>query len=906
MNLHWNKVHSVFITICFVMTFSISGHSEEKTYTEENSLFIIVYDNALLEDHLAVGVHMEFKNAYSELQEWGFRTLDYRGGKKLEVYVVKSFEEANVAGKFIVHRRSLLLGGRVRSWIELKIRGGIQLNSYYKTLYHELFHAIQYPYASDWSLSDVWLKDATADAMADELVNLLHPEVLPSYIFEETTKERFKRGGVKQNNYIASLLEHGFTSREGRYTFSPFFTWLIQEFSSYRQKTDIVKKIWEQDPRSSSRSIITEVGEANFKRVFHQSAVAILTGGKHPSPFGFSDQRMLLPRDRLHPMAIPEPNTFSAFDSLFYLKTYDFNSREFTPSGTLKLKPFHGAYLNLVLFSDDNRPLEHPFYFEKIDSSNVDITGVLITDGQEVQVFPMVNHKIEIGHISSDDKIREFFLVMTNPTEIEQGVQLRMVAGTPPYVKEFKMSTEDGTTIYHAKWRKDTSNSNIRILDKHKDIPLTFEGNVSAEKTLTLEIVTSHCVGAPKIFLKKDPRYSNLWINLVEGPRTQEGFHYKGTVRVPLSDYDPLLLFDISNGRSDTCKGEFDTNPASVAHIENGRWVGFEGVISADSFGGSDKNHSIRIVNSQNLQNSPQGIHIFESNLSACTVDRAHDGKFFIILDQPASYTLPSGDRQETTISRITGTDSNSANVTYSGYRIGPVGPYLMLENNPAPFTVGYGLQQSSQGYVLVAGDSPFENSITVGSKVVKPNGQVITAPSAEFTNLLQRSTSNCAEIPSSFPIVHVTHQGRKHLKLHELIQWAWGTNASSNRSSWDAFVTRYKNGETAAKDWVQQKANFEIVFPFMYDGKGRIDGNVTLSGGGVSKDIVFPDEKTFPWLVNFGNVNFKPGTTYTLTISNAYAYFGSARVNSGSHTITFATALDPDFYSLDVGDVAP
>src|SRR3989338_3320827 len=241
MNLHWSKLSTIIISICFVIFFSISAFSELKRYTKAQSLFAIVYDNALFKEDDAKSLHAEAEKAYDQYQQWGFNSITgYMGNKKLKIYMVESITTRTVRQN---------QGGvfnpwdpEKAPWVEIKRRGAASVNDYYGILYHELFHAIQYSY--DPRFNSRFLTEATASAMTDELINVFsHNKILPDYI-------KWGHKGAKQELYITNAHQHGFANEgapyDSHYTFSLFFTWLIQEFSSYRPKTDIVKNIWEK------------------------------------------------------------------------------------------------------------------------------------------------------------------------------------------------------------------------------------------------------------------------------------------------------------------------------------------------------------------------------------------------------------------------------------------------------------------------------------------------------------------------------------------------------------------------------------------------------------------------------------------------------------------------------------
>ena len=333
---------------------------------------------------------------------------------------------------------------------------------------------------------------------------------------------------------------------------------------------------------------------------------------------------------------------------------------------------------------------------------------------------------------------------------------------------------------------------------------------------------------------------------------------------------------------------------------------------------------------------APLTARVFKSHLS-CTdrLSSGGNGQFYIIFNESAHQALPGPDQSILDISPIQLKTFNGTN-SFTYTKTSPEG-YL---NNTTYGSYNSGPSYSSQGYVMFVNEAVREITLKSFLKAYNSSWSVQDNPLATFSlsaaSLVTENGSSACGVPSTFDIVHVTHEGRGLIsggvRLNELIYDDW----TSGQSFID-FINRYKSNDSETVSYVRNNVKFEII-PSIYYSNIYIE-KVTLSGGGQSADI-YPGLFWGGKLINFPTIDFKPGTDYTLTIQNTYVYFSRIvnlhtghvgigvsgagvtcegwtnqpgyfgpttktchKVSIPQHEITFKTAPKEDFYSLSIGD---
>lgn len=132
--------------------------------------------------------------------------------------------------------------------------------------------------------------------------------------------------------------------------------------------------------------------------------------------------------------------------------------------------------------------------------------------------------------------------------------------------------------------------------------------------------------------------------------------------------------------------------------------------------------------------------------------------------------------------------------------------------------------------------------------------------------------TSAC-DIPRELPLIHITHQGRKNVRLHELMD----VDAFSSliNTSIPKFIEQYKNNDPNVNANARQLAKEHTTFQILFPGEGENPayiGNVTLKNNKTGIELPGRHTNSISSIFYFDTF-FEPDTQYTITVSEAYNY---------------------------------
>src|SRR3989338_1101224 len=152
------------------------GINRSLVATKESNFAVVFNENSISPD-FAMQVLSSLEFAYEQyIQRWGFQEPIFMKDKKMKVYLIEGSLGAvpgHSSGESLgkAYHGSASLGN---PWIEVKIKTSRDIHDYNRAIFHEVFHAVQYGYVSIFvtqTEAHRWFYEATADAMADEVLN---------------------------------------------------------------------------------------------------------------------------------------------------------------------------------------------------------------------------------------------------------------------------------------------------------------------------------------------------------------------------------------------------------------------------------------------------------------------------------------------------------------------------------------------------------------------------------------------------------------------------------------------------------------------------------------------------------------------------------------------------------------
>ena len=471
--------------------------------------------------------------------------------KKLNIYLIPLEKMENLYA-------GLFHGGEgAEPFIELVIIKSKPLLEYKATLFHELFHAFQHGYVQE---KNRWLAEATADAIQDEL--LLTLSETPFYA-------RFD----DRYAFLRLWQRFEFDSLEGdhEYTSSIFFSYLIHEFKEGPyQGIDIIKELWKTQPKREDKIYLALEkilgGEENFKNVFHQFSVSLISGSEGKDPLSFPKPSIsFLPLVQL--VKVSE----EVIPNKGYIEQFNTMSGEVLPK-KFSLAPYSTKYIYFSWMRTDGIEDDLHISLPATPGQYLYTQAVVMEPDQTVAFYKGNHHPIQIPQFLNPRARKHVILVVSNPSPLKADGQLIAAYGSPPYLKKVKvLDSEKHRTIYEAQWQDASLKESINHLEleNRKKVNLSFE------------VLFSKKIQSPKLTI--EGKSYDLQEPKNEGAA---GTSYKiEPVIIDIRELQKAIPLAFEG--LDENENHLDSKPQTIPFLKGSTWAYYEG--------NQDQNHKIKI-----------------------------------------------------------------------------------------------------------------------------------------------------------------------------------------------------------------------------------------------------------------------------------------------------------------------